>query len=314
MIVLSSFQAEKISASIANNKTQVDISLDLGLTLSKAEVDDTNKENIKIKLMHETHKAAETETITLDDLKKIIKNNTVCFLIKNNQIHKIQLFSTETNTFLKLFPTGEKTAPTIELSGIRMHNIKEQDAITDAKNKINSINVHGKVLDTCFGLGYTAITAAKINKSTKDKSAEDKVTEVYTHERDPNIVEIAKHNPWSAEVFEGISNEKTNNRLNNKIKLKICNTVKEIKNYKNEFFDSILHDPPMFKLSQEMYSTEFYAQLFRVLKKSGEIYHYIGFPGAKKRGVDIAAGVIKRLEKAGFKDVKRKYNGVVAKK
>ncbi|MBS3157763.1 methyltransferase [Candidatus Woesearchaeota archaeon] len=293
MIVLSAFQAEKISKAIANNKTKIDVSLDLGLSLSKVEVDIADKENIKIILTHETNKAAETEIITLDDLKKIIKNNTVCFLVKNSQIHKIQLFSAETNTFLKLFPTGETTAPTIELSGIRMHNIKDQDAITDAKNKIAAINVHGKVLDTCFGQGYTAIIATK----------KKEVIEIYSHERDPNIVEIAKHNPWSAEVF-----------THKKIKLKICDTVKEIKTYKDNFFDAIIHDPPMFKLSQEMYSSEFYSELFRVLKKGGEIYHYTGAPGAKNRSVDIAAGVIKRFQRAGFKDVVRKYNGVAARK
>ena len=308
MIILSAFQAEKILQAITNNKIKfnhikVELSLDLGLTLSKSEVDGTDKENIKIILTHETSKAVETETITLDDLKQIIKNNTVCYLIKNNQIHKIQLFSMETNTFLKLFPTGEKTAPTIELSGIRMHNIKDQDAIIDAKNKIDAINVHGKVLDTCFGLGYTALIAAK----------KKEVTEIYTHERDPNIVEIAKHNPWSNEVFEGITDEKIQKK-ENKIKLKICDAVIEIKTYKDNFFDAIIHDPPMFKLSQEMYSGEFYLQLFRVLKKGGEIYHYTGAPGAKNRSIDIALGVIKRFQRAGFKDVIRKHNGVTARK
>ncbi len=293
MIILSAFYAQKILDAVNENKNKLEISLDLGITKSAVEC----KEN-KILLTHETSKAAETETITVDDLKKIIKNNKVCYLVKNNAIHKIQLFSAETNTFLKLFPTGEHTAPTIELSGIRMHNIKKQDPLTDADNKINAINVHGKVLDTCFGLGYTAITAAK-----KNDAAKNQVTEVYTHERDPNIVEVAKHNPWSNEVF-----------TNKKINLKICDTVNEIKNYKNEFFDTIIHDPPMFRLSSEMYSQEFYNQLFRVLKKSGELYHYIGAHGAKNRNIDLTSGAIKRLEKAGFKDIKRKYNGVVGKK
>ena len=249
MMVISAFTAQKILDAAYSNKTKADItievSLDLGLTKGTAKYAASG-----IILTHETSKAVESEIITQDDLKKIIKNDKVCFLVKNNSIHKIQLFSAETNTFLKLMPTGENTAPTIELSGIRMHNIKNQDAITDAKNKVAAVNVHGKVLDTCFGQGYTAIAAA----------GKKEVTEVYTHERDANIVEIAKHNPWSAEVF-----------INKKIKLKITDTNKEIKNYKDDEFDAIIHDPPMHKLSPAMYAPEFYSELFLVLKKGGEI-------------------------------------------
>ena len=48
----------------------------------------------------------------------------------------------------------------------------------------------GRVLDTCTGLGYTAIEAAK--------TAE----QVITIELDPTALEVARLNPWSRELFE----------------------------------------------------------------------------------------------------------------
>ena len=60
--------------------------------------------------------------------------------------------------FYKLAKTGG--APTLEIDGIRMHRTKDTtpDRMRWKKSKILGLR-HGKVLDTCMGLGYTAIQA-----------------------------------------------------------------------------------------------------------------------------------------------------------
>src|SRR3989344_4903975 len=199
-------------------------------------------------------------------LKKVVKDGKSCYLIQNNSLIKIQLFSDETNRFYKLVPT--KDAPTIEISGIRMHITKEMTPIGDTKRKIESVApVKGMVLDTCMGLGYTAIMASK------------QADFVVTCEKDENVIEIARLNPWSRELFD-----------NKKISILKTDVFEEIKAFKSEMFDCIMHDPPRLSLSVNLYSLEFYRQLFRVLKKNGKWYHYTGSPGIKFRRINLIQG------------------------
>ena len=79
-------------------------------------------------------------------------------------------------------------------------------------------------------------------------------------------------------------------------------------------FDFIIHDPPTLSFASELYSGDFYKQMFRVLKKSGKIYHYTGTPGSKNRNVNLAGNVSKRLKKVGFRDIEKVHYGVRAKK
>ncbi|ENN96284.1 SAM-dependent methyltransferase, partial [Methanocaldococcus villosus KIN24-T80] len=73
---------------------------------------------------------------------------------------------------------------------------------------------------------------------------------------------------------------------------------------------------PRFSLAGHLYSEEFYRELYRVLKPGGRLFHYVGNPGKKYRGKDLQKGVMERLRKVGFKEVKKveKALGVVAKK
>jgi len=198
-------------------------------------------------------------------------------------MEKIKFYSEKTKRFYKLVKT--KTWPTLEISGIHMHRIKEVDPKTDSELKLKVLGkVYGKVLDTCTGLGYTAILAAK----QKD------VEKVFTFEKDENVIYIARKNPFSKELF-----------TNKKIELKIADTFFEIKKIPDEFFDFIIHDPPRISLAPELYSLEFYKELFRVLKLGGKIFHYIGKPGIKS-GKNYLRGIVKRLKLAGFKNIERK--------
>ena len=67
-----------------------------------------------------------------------------------------------------------------------------------------------------------------------------------------------------------------------------------------ESFLRIIHDPPIFSLAGELYSGAFYAQLFRVLRRGGRLFHYIGNLNSKGSG-GVARGVIRRLQRSGFR-------------
>lgn len=71
-----------------------------------------------------------------------------------------------------------------------MHRVGGINPIEDAILKINAIlPVKGRILDTCMGLGYIAIIASK------------KAREVITVEKDLNVIEIGRINPWSEELY-----------------------------------------------------------------------------------------------------------------
>ena len=281
MITLSYYQATEILQALKQGRKEVLSSIDLG----------KSKANIKLdKQKAILHEESNTEELSEKDLQHIIKNDKVCFILREGNLNKIQLFSPETNNFYKLYPTGLNIAPTVEISGIRMHTIKDTNPWKDAKDKLSLIKpIKGRILDTCMGLGYTAINAAK----TADF--------IETFERDENIIKIATYNPWSKELFD-----------NKKIRINQRDIFDLIKELSNNSFDRVIHDPPRFSLSGSLYSEEFYKQLYRVIKPRAKMFHYTGSPGKLRRGKDMIAGIIKRLNHAGFRNIKRRYNGLIA--
>jgi predicted methyltransferase len=206
---------------------------------------------------------------------------------------EIKFFNEKTKKFYKLVPTS--TWPTLEISGIHMHRIKDVDPKTDTELKLKALGrIYGIVLDICTGLGYTAILAAR-KKSVK---------KVVTIEKDENVLKIARQNEFSKELFE-----------NPKIELIVGDAFEEIKKFEDEIFNFIIHDPPRISLAPELYSLKFYSQLFRVLKKGGKLFHYVGQPG-KLSGKNFMKGIVKRLLLSGFKKVVKvkEAMGIVAKK
>ncbi|MBI3035600.1 SAM-dependent methyltransferase [Candidatus Woesearchaeota archaeon] len=277
-MIISHYEAEQLLEAKKKGLKSTDISLDLNLSRAS------------VKIENDFFIFPDNQKLDEAQLKKIIKNDTSCFLIKDNSILKIQLFSEQTNKFYKLVPT--KNAPTIEISGIRMHVTKEMTPMEDTKKKIGSIMpIKGVVLDTCMGLGYTAILASKYADF------------VFTCERDENVLEIAQLNPWSRELFNS-----------KKISVLKAGIFNEIKIFKNNMFDAVIHDPPRLSLATELYSLDFYKQIFRALKKNSNIYHYTGSPGSKNRKINLAKNVAERLKTAGFKGIKRAHYGLTARK
>jgi predicted methyltransferase len=163
-----------------------------------------------------------------------------------------------------------------------MHRIKDTDPHADTLEKIRAIRpVVGQVLDTATGLGYTAIEAAKT------------AAHVTTIELDPAALEVCRQNPWSQGLFE-----------NPKITQLVGDSFEVVLELTNSAFTRIIHDPPVFALAGDLYSGEFYRELHRLLRNNGRLFHYVGDPESKS-GRSTTAGVMRRLEQAGFREVRR---------
>jgi uncharacterized protein len=89
-----------------------------------------------------------------------------------------------------LQPDAHPHAPTLLISGIPMHRIKDTTPLLDTRQKLKALGKpYGRILDTATGLGYTAIQAAQT------------ANQVITIEFDPAVHDICRLNPWSAELF-----------------------------------------------------------------------------------------------------------------
>jgi predicted methyltransferase len=260
-----------------NNQSLVMLSLDLNLTESE------------VGLQPESVLFPGSENLSWKSIEEISENEVACYFLDGNVAKPIKGFSEFSGRVYGLMPTT--SAPTMLVSGIPMHRIKDTNPHQDTLNKIKAVApIKGDVLDTTTGLGYTAIEAAKTAKH------------VVTIEIDPTAQEIARKNPWSQALFN-----------NPKITQVIGDAFDKISEFEAESFSTIIHDPPMFSLAGDLYSREFYEQAFRVVKNSGKMFHYIGDPQSKS-GARVTAGVIRRLQEAGFKRVTRapRAFGVVA--
>ncbi|MBN2517960.1 MAG: methyltransferase domain-containing protein [Candidatus Altiarchaeota archaeon] len=278
MSVLSSVQASEILRAAMGRLDGIEVSLDLGRSKSLVSLNET-----KVKF-------PDGQELSLALIKKIIGDTDTCFLVEDNELKKIFFFSKDTNKTYKLRATG--SWPALEISGILMHRIKNTNPEEDARAKIEAVGpLKGIVLDTCMGLGYSAITASK----TAER--------VITFEKDSNVVELARYNPYSQDLFS-----------NKRIEIIEGDVFEQIKNFDGRYFDFIIHDPPRFSLAGELYSGDFYSELYRVLKKGGRVFHYVGDPGGKYRKKDFATGVAKRLMEAGFGGLRKDYRteGLVA--
>ena len=276
-VILSYIQAESLLKAKAQGKTSVHIPPDLGLSM------------VIVTLTSDGVVFPNGEQLDWRSIEKISKSEVNCFILEDNTARPIQVFSEYTNRVCSLMPT--KGAPSMLIAGFVMHRIKDIDPMQDTLRKIGAISpVVGRVLDTATGLGYTTIEAAK----TAD--------EVVTIELDPGAQEMARLNPWSQALFHSP-----------KIHQIMGDAYEVVQTFEDSSFSRIIHDPPTFSLAGELYSGVFYQQLFRVLKRGGRLYHYIGDPQSKASG-GVTKGALKRLQEAGFTRVVRRPEayGVVA--
>ncbi|MFN4220529.1 MAG: methyltransferase domain-containing protein, partial [bacterium] len=201
-------------------------------------------------------------------VKKYSKKPELMYIINEDGVSPLLFFKERVYRILDTIP------PSLELDGIRMHTHKVSE---DIKRKIEYLRIKAGslVLDTATGLGYTAIEASKNG------------AKVITVEKDPFVLELARINPYSKNLF-------TSKNIN-----LIIGDIYQL-NFKEETFDYIIHDPPrLTRSSGLLYSDEIYQKFYNILKPNGLLYHYIGNPGKKYRNKDLLHRVTQRLSSIG---------------
>jgi predicted methyltransferase len=267
MIVLSYLQASTLLNARQSGVESVDVSLDLNLT----------KERVGSTPTWPTRNGK--PILPWDAIETIAADKEHCYWVENGAATVIRGYSEMTGRYYSLYPT--ESAPTMVVAGFPMHRIKDTDPHRDTLAKIKAIApVGGAVLDTCTGLGYTAIEAARTAAS------------VTTIELDPVAQDICRQNSWSQGLFNSPN-----------ITQRIGDCFDVIEEMDDATFSVIIHDPPTLSLAGDLYSGEFYRQCHRVLKRNGRLFHYIGDPNSSS-GARTTKGVVRRLQEAGFSRVK----------
>lgn len=261
-VVISHYQVMPLQAAWKAGETTATTSPDLGLSM------------VQVSLSEDGVAYPGGERLSWSDAETIADSDVSCFALEDSHIRKILVFSEYTRRHCGLMPT--ESAPTLLLAGFPMHRIKNTNPYKDTLSKVKAAQPIGMVLDTTMGLGYTAIEAART------------AAHVITIELDPGVVEIARQNPWSRALFD-----------NPKIERRIGDSFEEIETFADETFHRVIHDPPTFKLAGELYSGVFYRELYRVIKRGGRLFHYIGDLDSTS-GSRVMRGVIERLGAAGF--------------
>lgn len=264
--------AKELLSAIEEGKEDITISLDLGRTEVKVSLLDSQWDT--------TH------------LLKIAKDPSTIYFIEDGEAFKAAIDSSQ---FYKLMPSGKGTAPALIISGVAMHRVKDVDPMKDAAMKAELCAKPGdNMLEICTGLGYSTIECLKRG-----------VQSVTTIELDQDVIQLARINPWSQELFS-----------DERVALVQGDAVEKICEFDASSFHSVLHDPPTFTMGSSLYTREFYSEIYRVMKRKGLLFHYVGAPGSRYRKRDVQKGVIQRLREAGFQQVERKRDalGVLARK
>ncbi len=179
--------------------------------------------------------------------------------------------------YYKLMAT--ESAPTLEISGIKMHRTEGCCPYAQAEAIVRAVVRPGdRVLDSCGGLGYTAIWAARLGAER-----------VVSIEHDIDVLEMARHNPWSEEYF-----------FDSRIDVIPEDVTTYLAAQPSGSFDAIVHDPPHISRAGELYGRDFYFELSRVLMATGRMYHYVGEPFSRRGHKGIHEGISERLTNVGF--------------
>jgi predicted methyltransferase len=267
---LDSFTADHILSAYSKGLSEVEVSLDLGITTTRISLED--------------------EPWSREQLQKISADQESIYFINSEGIFKAAIRGMH---FYKLMPVARNQAPALLIDGVLMHRVKEITPMEDANMKAKLCARKGiDMLEICTGLGYASIACLKRD-----------VRSIVTIEKDKDVLQLAKLNPWSHKMF-----------TDERVRVIHGDASERILDINDNSYHSIMHDPPRFSMAPELYTTDFYRQLFRVLKRKGILLHYVGSPGSKHRKQDLQKGIMQRLREAGFKDVARKEKvlGVLA--
>jgi predicted methyltransferase len=208
------------------------------------------------------------------ELQSLARGSSRVFLVDQGALVPIERRG---RYYYKLSATD--TAPTLEISGIKMHRTEGCCPYAQAEAIVRTVVGPGdRVLDACGGLGYTAMWAARLGA--------DRVVSV---EHDLDVLEVARLNPWSEEYF-----------FDSRIDVIAEDVTEFLAGQPAGSFDAAVHDPPHISRAGELYGKDFYFELSRVLTATGRMYHYVGAPYSQRGQKDIQRGVAERLVAAGF--------------
>ncbi|MCG8565554.1 MAG: RsmD family RNA methyltransferase [Desulfobacterales bacterium] len=257
-------QIRSLAAAQAVGKP-VDISLDLNLTTTSVVVENNE-------LILDTG-----ERIPMDALLDVLRAENKVFIWQNGALSPVEV---RANGYYKLVPTD--SAPTLEIDGVKMHRSKDIDPLDDARIKTaRVVTPGGRILDTCGGLGYSAIHCIKAGAGT-----------VVSVEKNPSVLEIRSRNPWS------------HTPESRKVQWVHDDSTQYIHTLDDGAFNGVIHDPPRItSATGDLYGQAFYNELFRVMKTGGKLFHYTGTPQRIKHGDRFVTNAMKRLEKSGFNSV-----------
>ncbi len=230
------------------------------------------------------------QDIGMDILKRLGKRRSMndCFMLDDNELKWLYIF--EGNSVYKLYEPKLDWPTTLSINGSFMHTISTSTPLQEAKAKADALGaIRGNVLDTVFGLGYTAMRLESMGAKS-----------ISSYEVSSAVIELAKANPWSKGAFT------------KRIHLQEGDASAKIASIKESQFDLVLHDPPTLQSRGELYSLSFYKELFRVLSPGGRLYHFIGTKVQNPKH-NYRRGIISRLRECGF-TVSEAYRGVIADK
>lgn len=305
--VISNYEASELLESRVNIGSAIEsqisfvdgLSIDLGKSQRGIYLDATG---ISLDSSCETHLA------TWAEISDIATKKNACYSLYDDgskpwQINTISKKTGSPAALCAPLTVTNAMRPTLVLGGFTMHRIAGENVSPsiDTIAKVDSLpcqafNPQCKVLDTCMGLGYTAIEAAtRISEAGRGGSGLSANGKVTTIEHDDASLEMSSFNPWSQAMFDGSL----------PIEILQGDTCEIVKHFKTGSFDVVIHDPPARALCKtDLYGRVFYQDLHRILKQgSGQLFHYIGNPTSKESG-RLYKGIISRLQETGFVDVK----------
>lgn len=212
--------------------------------------------------------------LSLNDLRSLSRRSARVFVVQGRQLVPVERRG---NYYYKLMATD--SAPTLEISGVKMHRTQGCCPYAQAEAIVRTVVGPGdRVLDTCGGLGYTAIWAARLGAER-----------VVSVEHDMDVLEMARLNPWSEEYF-----------FDSRIDVLAEDVTEFLTGEPAGSFDAAVHDPPHISRAGELYGKQFYFEISRVLRATGKLYHYVGEPYSRRGQKDIHRGVAERLSAAGL--------------
>lgn len=223
--------------------------------------------------------------VYFDEVEEIIRSDKSSWVFELSSDGRLRPLGFYTGDgFVKLKAVMPRHSTTIEINGIHMHRIVGMTPFQDAKLKVLRAGIRASdvVLDTCTGLGYTAINS--IDTGAK---------KVFTVEINEYVLYLAERNPWSWRLGD------------NRVSIILGDITRVVSHFPENYFDVIIHDPPTILVAGELYSFSLYLEFYRLLRPRGRLLHYIGETGKHGR-MNVLKGVAKRLKSAGF--VVRSYD------